>query len=177
MINKNAVKNLTKSFLYAFSGIVYCIKNERNMRIHLCMVVLVSVFSYYYKVSSGEFVILALCMGAVVTNEMINTAIETLTNLESPSYNSLARIAKDVAAGAVFVSAIVAVVVGGMIFLRVERLKNALILIFTNPFNILLFAAIIIISVLFIFNGSQLVGEPKTKVWHMKNYDDKSKGG
>lgn len=161
MIKKNDVRNLTKSFRYAFIGLFYCIKNERNMRIHLSTTVLVSVFAYFFKVSSTELVILVLCFALVIMAEMINTAIETLTNLESPSYHNLARIAKDVAAGAVLVVAIATVIVGILIFLKPARLWNTLTLIFTNPWYIGLFIILITLSILFIFNGARIFVKPK----------------
>ncbi len=174
MINKNDVRNLAKSFSYAFSGILYCIKNERNMRIHLCMTVLVSFFAYFFRVTQTEYIILVLCFAMVIMSEMVNTAIETLTNLESPSYNNLARIAKDVAAGAVCVVAIATVIVGGFIFFKADKLYDTLQVIITNPIYIALFIVLIILSILFTFNGAKLFDEPKTKVYHMKNYDDKN---
>lgn len=173
MIKKGDIKNLAKSFSYAFKGIGYCIKNERNMRIHICVALFVSIFSCYFKITAIEYTILAICMGFVITNEMINTAIETLTNLESPAYNNLARIAKDVAAGAVFVSAVTSIVVGFIVFFKPQKLFDTLCEIALNPISIIIFVLFILLSLLFIFNGTTFIKEPKTKVYHMKNYDDK----
>ncbi|WMJ23408.1 diacylglycerol kinase family protein [Paludicola sp. MB14-C6] len=171
MIRKD-FKELARSFVFAFKGIAYCVKNERNMRIHLCMAVFVTLFSYLFGVSYIEYLILIICIAIVITGEMVNTAIETLTNLESPSYHYLAKIAKDVAAGAVFIAASVSVVVGIVIFFKPQQLWNTLLLIFTNPLNVIILIILLILSFLFIFNGTQLVGEPKTKIYHMKNYDN-----
>ncbi|MFZ2539451.1 MAG: diacylglycerol kinase family protein [Oscillospiraceae bacterium] len=167
-IQKSDVQNLAKSFSYAFKGITYCIKNERNMRIHFCMTILVAVFSYFYKTTSSEFVILTICIGFVISSEMVNTAIETLVNLESPCYNSLAKIAKDVAAGAVAISAIVALVAGCVIFMKPNRLLNALTIIALNPIYIAIFVVLIVASILFIFNGPRLYGEKTTRVYDIK---------
>lgn len=175
MIQKNDLISFSRSFSHAFKGISYCIKNERNMRIHLCMIVIVSIFSFFYKVTSVEYIFLLLCMGLVVSAEMINTAIETLTNLESPSYNQLARIAKDVAAGAVLVASILSVVVGSVIFLKPDRLKYTLILIISTPLYWISFLIVIVLAVLFTFNGSRLFNEPTTKIYRMKNYTDLNK--
>lgn len=166
---KREVLSLIKSFSYAFKGIVYCVKNERNMRIHLSAVVLVSLFSFFYRVTSTEYILLMICMGLVVSAEMVNTALETLTNLESPSYNRLARIAKDVAAGAVLVAAIMAIVVGGVIFLKFDRLFETLAVISSTPLYWGSFLVLIALAVWFIFWGTQLFGEPKTKVYHIHN--------
>jgi len=166
----NNIKSLIKSFSYAFKGIAYCVKNERNMRIHICMTVLVSVFSYFYKVSEMEFIAIILCMGLVIGNEAINTAMETLTNLQSPSYNNLARIAKDVSAGAVLTSALVSIIVGIIIFLKPHRLIETIILIISNPVYIALFAVLIISSILYIFKGITSFKDKKTKIYHINNY-------
>lgn len=174
MIRKD-FKELAKSFVFAFKGISYCIKNERNMRIHLCMAVFVTLFSYLFGVSTIEYLILIICIAFVITGEMINTGIETLTNLESPSYHYLAKIAKDVAAGAVFIAASVSLVVGIVIFYKPQQLWSTIVLIFTNPLNVVILVIMLIISFLFVFNGTQLVGEPKTKIYHMKNYDNNKK--
>lgn len=173
MIAKNDVVGLLKSFTYAFKGIAYCIKNERNIRIHMCMTALVSVFAYFYKVTSTQYILLLLCIGFVLSAEMVNTAIETLTNLESPSYNPLARIAKDVAAGAVFVAATVAMVVGLIIFLKPKKLLETLQMIVQNPLYLGIFVLLILMSILFTFNGAHLFGEPKTRVYKLRNYTKK----
>lgn len=170
MSAKNELKNLTKSFSYAFKGIAYCVKNERNMRIHICMAVLVSMFSYCYGVNSSQYIFIVICMGLVISGEMINTAIETLTNLEAPSYNRLARIAKDVAAGAVLISAILSMIVGGIIFLNPQRLLDTIIKIVINPIYLISFILAIIISIIFIFKGSKFFKDQKTKIYHMKHH-------
>ena len=159
MIKKEDVKSLTKSFRYAWHGLAYCIQNERNMRIHLSAVVLVSFFSYFFGLEKSEYVILLFCFGFVICAEVFNTSIEALVNLESPSYHHLARIAKDVAAGAVFVAAATALAVGIFLFcLQPSRLLDTLYAIFINPFAGALFLILLMLSVLFIFNGPRLYG-------------------
>lgn len=167
-IQKSDVRNLKKSFIYAFKGIMYCINNERNMRIHICMTVFVALFSYFFGTTSGEFIIILLCIGFVICSEMINTSIETIVNLQSPSYNNLAKIAKDVAAGAVAVSAIIAAIVGLIVFVHPTRLMNAIKLIFSSYVNIGMFIILIVVSILFIFNGPHLYGEKTTRIYNIK---------
>lgn len=162
---KNEIKSLLKSFLYAIKGIMYCINNERNMRIHICICVLLSIFSYCYKVTSSEFIAIIICMGFVVSSEMLNTAIETLVNLASPSYHSLAKAAKDIAAGSVMISSIVALIVGVFIFFDIDRLKSAINIILLSPFLIFMFIISIVLSMLFIFNNYPINKEKKTKIY------------
>lgn len=172
---KRELTSLAKSFSYAIKGIAYSIKNERNMRIHLCMVVLVTMFSYFYRLTISQYIPLLICMGLVISGEMVNTAIETLTNLESPSYNQLARIAKDVAAGAVFVSAIISIIVGVFTFGDIDRLIVTFIDIAATPLYWVAFLVAIVLSVMFILNGARLIKDQKTKIYHLKNYPDKRK--
>ena len=110
---ENQTRALGRSFLYAFRGIRFCIKNERNMRIHLAAAVFVTAFSLAYRLEPLGYAVLFLAMGAVISFEAVNTALEALVNLASPAYHNLARIAKDVAAGAVFIAALAATEVDG----------------------------------------------------------------
>ncbi len=112
------VKSLAKSFKNAYNGIVYCIRNERNMRIHLTVSVYVLVFSGFYHFTQEQMLILFLTIGMVLFAEAVNTSIEAMVNLETQSYDHLARIAKDVAAGAVLICAVFAAVIGLDLFFK-----------------------------------------------------------
>ena len=105
-----------KSFVYAFRGILAAVKTQRNMRIHLTAAVYVTAFSFFYDLTRTEYALLALTFGAVISCEMINTAVEAAVDISSPDYSEKAGFAKDAAAGAVLVSAIFAVVVGVLLF-------------------------------------------------------------
>ena len=147
---------LLKSFLYAFRGIGYCVKNERNMRIHISAAVCVAAFSFVYGLSPIEYGMLFFVMGFVIVAEMFNTGIEVVINLEMPSYHNLAKIGKDVAAGAVFVAAVTAVFVGLSLFLRFPKLLDTLWAIVTTPLLLAAFALLIGAGVLFSFWGNLL---------------------
>lgn len=105
-----------KSFKYAFRGIVYCINNERNMRIHTVAALYVLLFSLFFELSRERYAILFLTISAVISAEIFNTVAEELTDMSAASYNPLSRIIKDAAAGAVLVCAIFAVIVGVCLF-------------------------------------------------------------
>ncbi len=152
----NEFRELKKSFLNAFKGISYCIKNERNIRVHIFMAVFISTFSFFFELSSFGYVVLILSIGMVIVCEIINTAIEALVNLSSPSYSSLAKIAKDVAAGGVFLSSLIAVIVGIFLFGRKDRLIRTIILIFTKWHVFLIFVFILIFGFFFIFKSFKL---------------------
>ena len=147
---------LCKSFLYAFHGIRFCVKNERNMRIHLAVAVLVTAFSLVYGLTGTEYAMVFLTMGAVLSAEAVNTAIEAVVNLESPSYNALARVAKDAAAGAVLLTALAACGVGCCLFLHFPKLWETLIRIGTTPWLLILFLALLGFGGWFAFRGGKL---------------------
>lgn len=148
---KNNLRTLNKSFLYAYRGIRHCILHERNMRIHLSVMVLVISFSYTFKVDKLELIALLFCIGLVISCEMINTAIETMINLYTPNYNNLAKITKDVSAGAVLITAIMSVFVGGLIFFDKERLGESIFYIFNNKGVLAYYVVLIVFSLLFVF--------------------------
>ncbi len=108
---------LRSSFRYAFSGLWWTLKTQRNMRIHLALGIVAGLLGIVLGLSSGEFAVLALTITVVMAAEMVNTVIEAAVDLASPEYHPLAKIAKDVAAGAVLLTAIGAVVVGLFLFL------------------------------------------------------------
>lgn len=107
---------LGRSFAYAFAGIGYCLRTQRNFRIHILATGAVVVGGGLLGLSGIEWAILALTVTLVLAAEMINTVIEAAVDLASPGYHPLAKVAKDVAAGAVLVTALGAVVIGVCIF-------------------------------------------------------------
>lgn len=107
---------LYKSFGYAFQGIRTCISSERNMKIHCTAALLVVIFGIWLKLSVTEWCICFILFGLVMGLEMVNTAVESVVDLVTAERKPLAKKAKDTAAGAVLVAAIMAAVVGGIIF-------------------------------------------------------------
>ena len=102
---------LHKSFGYAFEGISTCIKNERNMKIHCCATVLVVIAGFQI-----EWCICLILFGLVMALELVNTAVESVVDLVTKERQPLAKIAKDTAAGAVLIAAIMAAIAGLIIF-------------------------------------------------------------
>jgi diacylglycerol kinase len=111
------MKKVFRSFGYAFKGFSYALKTELNFRIHLAAAVLAFLLAGYLRIAVNEWLWIALCVAMVLTAELLNTAIEILTDLISPGYHQKAAYIKDVSAAAVTVTAIFAVVVGCIIFL------------------------------------------------------------
>ncbi|MFM7363223.1 MAG: diacylglycerol kinase family protein [Cuspidothrix sp.] len=110
--------NLLISFKYAWAGIVYAFQTQRNFRIHVALGILAIGLSVFLRLETVEISIIAITSGLVLTLELVNTAIESIVDLTvKQSYHELAKIAKDCAAGAVLVSALVALLVAGTLLL------------------------------------------------------------
>lgn len=106
------VKKLVKSFTYAYEGVRLSVALDQNVRFHLVIGTFVFVVSLLLKVPKSELMFVVFAIFFVVITEMINTAIEEMTNLIKREHSEEARIAKDVAAGAVLLAAIFASIVG-----------------------------------------------------------------
>lgn len=106
-----------KSFVYAFEGIVDFIKFEHQALMHASAALLVVVSGFYFDISNLEWVGVVFAIGLVFVSEMLNTAIEKLTDMVSPQINPQAKIVKDLAAGAVLIASLTAFSIGLIIFL------------------------------------------------------------
>lgn len=145
------LKKIIKSFGYAFSGIIFCIKNEINFRIHIVASIYCLWLGFCLELENTQFAILFFTIGLVISMEAINTSIETTIDFISPQKNPLAKIAKDTSAGAVLISAIASIFVGIALFFKPQKLYNLLHTVINEPFYILIFIISIIISLCFIF--------------------------
>lgn len=103
------------AFHCALSGLWYTLRTQRNMRIHLMAVVGVALMGIWLRLPADHWAILALTSGLVLVSEMMNTVVEKTVDLVCPEYHPRAKTAKDVMAGTVVLSAIVAVIVGLLI--------------------------------------------------------------
>lgn len=109
---KSEFMKFIAGFSYAFAGLWYALRTQRNARVHLVAAILVTVAGVLLHVSALEFAMLYIAIAGVFIAEMFNTVFEICVDLAKPEYHPLARIAKDVAAGAVLLSALLAVVIG-----------------------------------------------------------------
>ncbi len=110
-------KERLRSFHYAWEGFRFLLKDEHNFRIHFMAMLFAIAFGFYFRISSFEWIALILAISGVLVSESINTSIEKLSDLVSPDFHPLVKIAKDVAAFAVLLTVLVAIIVGGIIFL------------------------------------------------------------
>lgn len=105
-----------ESFKYAFAGIVQLVKEEHNARIHCVVAVLTVIAGFVFSIQPIEWIAIAICIGAVLAAEGFNTAVEALADRITTDRDNAIKKAKDVAAGAVLITAIAAVAVGLIIF-------------------------------------------------------------
>ena len=103
---------LLHSFRYAFSGLWYALRTQRNARIHLSATVAVTAIGLWLRLKALEWAALTLTIALVFFAEMLNTVVEVVIDMITAEYHPLAKVAKDVSAGAVLMTAIAAVVVG-----------------------------------------------------------------
>ncbi len=138
-----------QSFNWAFEGVIHVLRTERNMRIHFGLATAVLILAFSYGVTKLELMALLIAISFVLIAEMVNTAIEATIDLATTSFDPLAKMAKDIAAGAVLIAAVNAIVIGYLVFADrltepssrlVERLREA-------PANLTLIALILIVLI------------------------------
>ena len=108
---------LRSSFGFAFAGLFYCFRTQRNFRIHVAAAIVAVVAGGLLGLTWVEWAVVAAVIVLVMAAEMVNTMIEALVDLVTVEYHPLAKVAKDVAAGVVLLTAIGSVVVGALIYL------------------------------------------------------------
>ena len=113
----NELQKRIKSFGYAFQGIAKLVKKEHNAWIHCAITICVIPAGFIFNLSTTEWISIIIIIGAVFSAEAINSAIEAISDLVSPEYNESIKQTKDLAAGAVLIMAIVAVIIGLIIFI------------------------------------------------------------
>lgn len=115
--NIKGIKKFLNSFTYPIKGLKYAYRNEQNLAFDCFMAIFVIVMGIIFKISVVEWAFLIFTVGLVISAELFNTAIEAVVDLVTEEYHPLAKVAKDTSAAAVFILAIVAVIVGIIIFL------------------------------------------------------------
>jgi diacylglycerol kinase (ATP) len=121
-VNIGRSPSVLQSFNFAFEGIIHVLRTQRNMRIHFMIAAGVLIAALIVGVSRLELVILLMAISFVLIAEMINSALEAGIDVATTSFDPLAKLAKDIAAGAVLIATINAVAVGYLIF--VDRIKD-----------------------------------------------------
>lgn len=142
------IRKLLDSFNYAIEGLVYTVRTQRNMKIHMAATMLILLACFFFNISKIEILIVTITITMVVVAEMINTAIECALDATTNYYHPLVKIAKNVSAGAVLITALNAIVVGYIVFWDkfspltftvVKKIRNS------NPYMI--FFILIVVSI------------------------------
>jgi len=114
---KFSINDRLKSFTYAFNGIIKFFTHEHNARIHLFAICIVMPLGWYFRLDLSEWSLIIIAIALVIITELLNTSLETLSDLVEPNFNKSIGDAKDYAAGATLVAAIVATILGGIVFI------------------------------------------------------------
>jgi diacylglycerol kinase (ATP) len=139
--------SLLDSFNYALEGVIHVLRTQRNLRIHFLAAVLVFAGALAVGVSRLQLIVLVLAVAFVLVAEMLNTAIEGVIDVSTTSFDPNAKLAKDIAAGAVLIATITAVAVGFLVFQSavgsrathvLDRVRNA-------PADITLVALVLVV--------------------------------
>lgn len=143
-------KNFFKSFIHAADGIKAACRDERNMRCHMVVAVLTAVFAYFYGLTGTQWAILLVSIFSVLAAELVNTAVERAVDTATDEFRETAKIAKDTAAASVLVTAIGAVLIGICLFGDFKRITYTLGIIFTEPKNLALCTAALLLCIVFL---------------------------
>ena len=130
-MNARRAPSIVESFNFAFEGIIHVLRTQRNMRIHFAVAVAVLIAALATGVSRLDLIALLIAIAFVLITEMINSALEGAIDVATTSFDPLAKLAKDIAAGAVLIATVNAVAVGYLVFSgqvadRSARLLNEL---------------------------------------------------
>lgn len=142
------VKKIIDSFNYAIEGIIYSVRTQRNMKIHMVIAILVLLACFFLDVTKVELIIVTITITMVIVAEMINTAVEAAIDATTNYYHPLAKIAKNVAAGGVLVTALNAVLVGYLVFYdKLNKLSLNMLLKIKNSSPHLIFFMLVIVCI------------------------------
>ena len=133
-MNGRRAPSIHESFNFAFEGIIHVLRTQRNMRIHFAIATIVLIAAVWTGVDRVELIVLLLAISFVLIAEMINSALEAAIDVATTSFDPLAKLAKDIAAGAVLIATVNAVAIGYLVFSEqlvdrssrlIERLRDA----------------------------------------------------
>lgn len=147
--------------MFAGRGVWFCIRHERNFRVHMAVAAYVLLLASYFSLSRGEWAALLAVVALVLAAEAVNTAVEQVVNLASPRRRTRARVAKDVAAGAVLLCAAGALAAGLFLFLRPEAFAAMQADFLRCPWKPALLAASLPLAVWFVICGGRTRRRPK----------------
>ena len=155
------------SFRYAGEGILHCFRTQKHMRIHFLLLVLVLGSGLLLALDARDMLVLLFCISLVIAAEMINTAVEAMVDMVTTNYHPLAKLAKDVAAGAVLIASANALIAGLIIFFGSERIKDIKTRAqgFTPDLTVVVVVGILVLSMTVIMS-KLITGRGNPGLWH-----------
>lgn len=129
-------RDLLGPFKVAMNGLVYTFKTQRHMRVHLYVVITIVLLGVLFNLGLREVLLLLFMISLVLVAEMFNSAIEATVDLVQPNYHPLAKFAKDIAAGAVLITSIIAIVVAALMLLGENRWEEIKINLTSETINV-----------------------------------------
>ncbi len=115
--NHFSLKSRLRSFRYAFKGLASLIRNEHNSRIHFFAAVTAIIAAIILNISTLEWTVIIIVIGMVFMAELFNSSIEAMSDSVRPEFDEGIRKAKDYAAAAVLIAALISLIAGGIIFI------------------------------------------------------------
>jgi len=109
--------NRLKSIGIAFKGALILLKTEASVKIQFVLLIILTLAGFYFNLSSTEWIMQTLAIGLVISIEAVNTTIEKLSDFIHPNHNPKIGIIKDISAGAVFIAAVCAIIIGLIIYI------------------------------------------------------------
>jgi diacylglycerol kinase (ATP) len=148
-VSPRRAPTLLDSFNYALEGVIHVLRTQRNLRIHFAVAAVVLIAALYFNVSKIELIALLLAIAFVLIAEMINSAIEGAIDVSTTSFDPLAKLAKDIAAGAVLIASINAVAIGYLVFAgkTASKSSRALDRILEAPAKVTVIALVLVVLV------------------------------
>jgi diacylglycerol kinase (ATP) len=155
-------RSTLKSFTFAFEGIVYVLRTQRNMKIHFAIALIVLGGSLFFDLSRVELIALLLTISFVLVMEMVNTAVEAAIDTFGTAFDPMAKIAKDVAAGAVLIAALNAIAVAYLVFYdRLEKpSQDAVNLVRQSPWHLSVIALVLVLLLAIVLKAAFHKGTP-----------------
>ncbi len=159
--------SILESFNVAFEGIIHVLRTQRNMRIHFLIAIGVLVAALSVDVTKIELIVLLLSIAFVLITEMINTAVEAAVDIASTSFDPMAKLAKDIAAGAVLIASVNALAVGYLVFSDqvADRSNRFLDRLSKEPAELTLVALVIVVALVIAMKAMSGRGTPLRGGW------------
>jgi diacylglycerol kinase (ATP) len=158
---------LIDSFNYAFEGIIHVLRTQRNLRLHFLAAILVFAAAIALGVSRNQLIALVLAIAFVLVAEMLNTAIEAVIDLSTTSFDPHAKLAKDIAAGAVLIASIAALGVGYLVFEDAAGTRGTRVLdrVRNGPATLTLIALVLVVLLVIVTKAWTGRGTPLRGGW------------